>query len=95
MTKNIEQNWRPFNIDSQQQPTNKTAPIASSAYSIPPQQWSQNVKMARLHWSMLREDELLRSEGNFCQLASLVKKRYGISYESAKRQVLNFLAILS
>ncbi len=95
MTKRTEINWRPLITDQQKPSNEKGAPNLASAYSMPPHQWVQNVKIARLHWSLLSEAELLRSEGNFRQLASLVEKRYSISYESAKRQVLNFLTILS
>lgn len=55
--------------------------------------WPQQVGAARLVWSKLSEDELLKSEGQLQKLAGLIQQRYAISRYAAEKQAHSFIAI--
>lgn len=53
--------------------------------------WKKHVDSARIVWSKLTEDELLKSDGEAEKLTSLVQERYALSREVAGRRVRSFL----
>lgn len=53
--------------------------------------WHQLAGKAKVQWSKLTDDELLRVEGNAEQLAGLVQERYGRTREQARKEVEDFL----
>lgn len=53
--------------------------------------WPQQIGAAKLAWSKLSEQELLKCEGHPMQLASLVQQRYGLTPDEADRQVRVFI----
>jgi len=54
--------------------------------------WSTRVGAARAEWTKISADELLKTNGQATDLASLVEKRYGIKRAEADGQVARFLA---
>lgn len=52
--------------------------------------WQQQVGAAKVMWSKLTDDELLRLEGEEQKLAGLVQERYAVSRDEAARQARNF-----
>ncbi len=54
--------------------------------------WKQHVGAAKLVWSKLSEEELLKTQGNEHKLASLVQERHAIARSDAYQQVNNFFA---
>ena len=54
--------------------------------------WKKHVGSARIVWSRITEEELLKSEGQVDTLTGLVQERYGITQEAAGKKVKNFLA---
>ncbi len=53
--------------------------------------WKQKLGAAKVAWSKLTNDELLRSEGHAQKLAGLVQERYAITRDEAEQQVKQFL----
>jgi uncharacterized protein YjbJ (UPF0337 family) len=53
--------------------------------------WQRLVGSARIVWSRLTDEELLKSEGQAARLIELVQERYAISGEAAGRKVRSFL----
>lgn len=54
--------------------------------------WSTQVGAARAEWTKISADELLKTNGQAADLASLVEKRYGVKRSEADGQVARFLA---
>lgn len=54
--------------------------------------WSTQVGAARAEWTKISADELLKTNGQSADLASLVEKRYGVKRSEADGQVARFLA---
>lgn len=54
--------------------------------------WSTRVGAARAEWTKISADELLKTNGQAADLASLVEKRYGVKRAEADGQVARFLA---
>ena len=54
--------------------------------------WSTQVSAARAEWNKISADELLKTNGQSADLASLVEKRYGVKRSEADGQVARFLA---
>lgn len=54
-------------------------------------QWKQHIDAAKIAWSKLTEDELVRSEGRIERLAGLVQERYGVMRKDAEQQVRIFM----
>lgn len=54
--------------------------------------WQQQVGAAKIMWSKLTDDELLKLEGEEQKLAGLVQERYAVSRDEAARQARNFFA---
>ena len=54
--------------------------------------WSSRVGAARAEWNRLSADELVKTNGQAADLASLVEKRYGVQRAEADGQVARFLA---
>lgn len=52
--------------------------------------WKQHIHTARITWSRLTEDELLKCGGQVGQLIALIQKRYAIVRAEAHRQVTAF-----
>jgi uncharacterized protein YjbJ (UPF0337 family) len=50
------------------------------------------VGAARAEWTKISADELLKTNGQAADLASLVEKRYGVKRSEADGQVARFLA---
>lgn len=54
-------------------------------------QWQKQVKAAKAQWGKLSEKELETCCGDQNELAGLVEKRYSISHDAAKKQVIQFM----
>ena len=54
--------------------------------------WSTQVSAARAEWNKISADELIKTNGQAADLASLVEKRYGVKRSEAGGQVARFLA---
>lgn len=52
--------------------------------------WQQQVGAAKIMWSKLTDDELLKLEGEEQKLAGLVQERYAVSRDEAARQARSF-----
>lgn len=52
--------------------------------------WNQQIGAAKIAWSKLTEDELLKLEGHEQKLAGLVQERYAITRDAAEKQVRDF-----
>jgi uncharacterized protein YjbJ (UPF0337 family) len=50
------------------------------------------VSSARAEWTKISADELLKTNGQASDLASLVERRYGVKRSEADGQVARFLA---
>jgi len=55
------------------------------------ERWNRYVGSARIVWSRLSDDELLKSEGEAGKLTELVQERYAVSREAADKRVRDFL----
>jgi uncharacterized protein YjbJ (UPF0337 family) len=53
--------------------------------------WKQNASKAKITWSKLTEEELLKTEGQESSLINLVQTRYAVSNDEAQKQVKNFM----
>lgn len=53
--------------------------------------WSTQVSAARAEWNKISADELIKTNGQAADLASLVEKRYGVKRAEADSQVARFL----
>ncbi|MDO9631095.1 MAG: hypothetical protein Q7I92_04245 [Humidesulfovibrio sp.] len=56
--------------------------------------WKQHILSAKITWSRLTEDELLKCGGQVGKLVALVQERYAIVRAEAYRQVKVFIAKL-
>ena len=54
--------------------------------------WSTQVSAARAEWTKISADELLETNGQAADLASLVERRYGVKRSEVDGQVARFLA---
>ena len=54
-------------------------------------QWQKQVKAAKAQWGKLSEKELETCCGDQKELAGLVEKRYSMSHDAAKKQVVHFM----
>lgn len=55
-------------------------------------QWKQFIASAKVRWANLSHQELHQLHGNRDQLIDRVRKRYGLSREVARQQVMDFIA---
>lgn len=54
--------------------------------------WESYVAAARARWTKLNVAELQQSKGNKQQLTNLVRRRYGLSPDEARKQVTQFIS---
>jgi uncharacterized protein YjbJ (UPF0337 family) len=54
--------------------------------------WKQRIGAARIAWSRLTEDELVKIEGHEQKLSGLIQRRYAITRNEAVEQVRAFFS---